>query len=317
MSTRSIVLVAPVARAVGGRSSEAMRSHRALVREGYARCQRVTRRHARSFSFASFLLFGARRRAAFALYAFCRRVDDAVDDGPREGLEARLASVRALIASLYGRGGGEGTSLLHPAEYAALADAIARFRIPEAPLQELVTGMEMDCAGHRYRTSADLDLYCYRVAGVVGLMLLPVLGGCDARAQALAVELGRAMQLTNILRDVAEDLARGRVYLPEAELEAFGLSRDALAAGCVDERWRRFMRFQIARARAAYAKGLDGVRFLRAPGAGALVRVMARVYGGILDAIEALGFDVYRQRAQVPLARKWLLAARALLGARS
>lgn len=301
--------------AAGSRPSGglALRPDPALVRDGYARARGVTRAHAKSFFFASHLLFGARRRAAFALYAFCRRLDDLVDEGPAEGLTERLRAARALIASLYGGGAASDADWLHPAERAALADTITRFGIPEAPFQDLVSGMEMDLAAHRYETWEDLDLYCYRVAGVVGLMLFPVLGGRDPQAHDAAVALGRAMQLTNILRDVREDLERGRVYLPAAELQAFGLSRADLEAGRVDARWRDFMRFQIARARASYARALDGVRFLRAFGAQATVRVMAAVYGGILGAIEARGLDVFQGRAVVPFRRKVLLAARALL----
>ena len=179
----------------------------------------------------------------------------------REPLAHRLARARALIARMYldaphladpGRGPVSGRALgaladgaWDEAELAALRDTIQRFGVPEQPFQDLVSGMEMDVAGHRYATFADLELYCYRVAGMVGLLLCPVLGTSDVRAAGAAADLGRAMQLTNILRDVREDLARGRVYLPEDELAAFGLSREDLARGVVDDRWRAFMRCQI------------------------------------------------------------------------
>ena len=298
----------------------------ALVRQGYRTAREVTRRHARSFSFASVLLFGARRRAAFALYAFCRRLDDLVDhggDGP-EHLAQRLGRARALIARLYvdaphladptrgpvaGRAAGAlADGAWDAAELAALRDTIQRFSVPEQPFQDLVSGMEMDLAGHRYVTFADLELYCDRVAGTVGLLMVPVLGTSDPRAAAAAADLGRAMQLTNILRDVREDLARGRVYLPEDELAAFGLSREDLARGTVDDRWRGFMRCQIARARAYYARAAAGVQWLTGFGARRMVTLMGALYGGILGDIEARRHDVFSGRAHVPFLAKLRLA---------
>jgi hypothetical protein len=138
----------------------------------------------------------------------------------------------------------------HRAELAALRDAIRRYDIPVAPFRELVAGVEMDLTRRRYPTFAHLDLYCFRVAGTVGLMLAPVLGYSRPRALRAAADLGRAMQLTNILRDVREDLGRGRVYLPQDELAAFGVSEDDLARGHMSGRMRRLFEWQIARARA-------------------------------------------------------------------
>jgi phytoene synthase len=307
----------------------------ARVRQGYRRARAVTRRHARSFSVASLLLFGARRRAAFALYAFCRRLDDLVDreDGGDGSLPQRLSRARALIASLYRETPQLADPRLGPvetraapalpddawdlAELAALRDTIGRFGVPEQPFQDLVSGMEMDVAGHRYATFADLELYCDRVAGTVGLLLCPVLGTSDPRAPAAAADLGRAMQLTNILRDVREDLARGRVYLPEDELAAFGLGRDDLLRGTVDDRWRSFMASQIARARVYYARAATGVRWLTGPGTQRMVKLMGALYGGILGDIEARGYDVFSARAHVPLATKLRTVVATLLRPRS
>ena len=315
----------------------------ALVRQGYRKARVVTRQHARSFSVASLLLFGARRRAAFALYAFCRRLDDLVDreEGGDGSLAQRLSRARALIVSLYRdaphladprrgpleasagsvtnasdvadrRHGPVATGAASDlpddawdiAELAALRDTIERFGVPERPFQDLVSGMEMDVAGHRYATFADLELYCDRVAGTVGLLLCPVLGASDPRAPGAAADLGRAMQLTNILRDVREDLARGRVYLPEDELAAFGLTREDLLRGTVDDRWRAFMASQITRARVYYARAATGVRWLTGSGTQRMVKLMGALYGGILSDIEARGYDVFSARAHVPTPRK-------------
>lgn len=294
----------------------------ALLDEGYARARALTRHHSKSFYFSSVALFGERRRAAFALYAFCRRLDDLVDgdnagdgtvltpDAAPEELQARLARARATVSALYDaspRDAAEGP--WHPAEFAAFQDTVRRYGIPEQPFQDLISGMEMDLTKSRYATFEELRLYCYRVAGTVGLMMTPVLGYSDARCLPFAADLGIAMQLTNILRDVKEDLSRGRVYLPADELAAFGLDEAALARGEVTEPWVRFMRFQVQRARSFYARALHGVPSLQGFGSRRLVRLMASVYGGILGDLEARGFDVFSARAHVPLPRKLALAA--------
>ncbi|XXF79009.1 phytoene/squalene synthase family protein [Myxococcaceae bacterium GXIMD 01537] len=304
----------------------------ALIARGHRLAREVTRRHARSFYFASYLLFGERRRAAFALYAFCRRLDDLVDGGGTEvgELPGRLARARRAVAEVYvglpelasprlgppgprALGEGGGLSPWDAGEFAALAACIRRYRIPEEPFQELISGMEMDLTRQRYDTWEELDLYCYRVAGVVGLMMTPVLGCSDERALGPAADLGRAMQLTNILRDVREDLERGRVYLPARELAAFGLTEDDLRRGTVDGRWRDFMRFQVARARAGYARAAEGVGYLTGLGSQRMVRLMGAIYGDILRVIEARDYDVFSGRAYVPGGRKVVLAAAAFL----
>ena len=304
-------------------------SDAAAIRRGYKQAQAVTRHHAKSFYFASFLLFGRRRRAAFALYAFCRRLDDLVDDGPATDLAERLSAARRQVAEVYlpfpalaSRELGppeprsEGASAGSPwraEEFAALRDAIAHYRIPEQPFQDLISGMEMDLTKARYETFQELDLYCYRVAGVVGLKLTPVLGSRDPEAASPAADLGRAMQLTNILRDVKEDLARGRIYLPAQELASFGITEEDLRAGRVDERFADFMRFQVARARGYYARAAAGVPLLRGFGCQKMVRLMGAIYGGILGAIERQGYDVFRGRAHVDGREKLRLAAGVLL----
>jgi phytoene synthase len=305
-----------------------------LVARGYELARQVTRHNAKSFFFASFLLFGMRRKAAFALYAFCRRLDDMVDvaDGAArgavpEGLAERLVRARRAVAELYletpeladprlpppatRASGGEGP--WHPAELAALVDCIRRFRVPEQPMQELISGMEMDLTKRRYDTWGELDLYCYRVAGAVGLMMAPMLGCSAEWALGPAADLGRAMQLTNILRDVKEDLDRDRVYVPLEELAAFGLTVEDLRRGVVDERWRAFMRFQIDRARAYYARAALGIPALTGFGCQRMVKLMGSIYGDILRVIERRDYDVFSGRASVSGKRKLALATTILV----
>jgi len=194
-----------------------------------------------------------------------------------------------------------------PNEFAALKDCIRYFHIPEQPFQDLISGMEMDLTVKRYATYEALDLYCHRVAGTVGLLMAPVLGCENDSALTAAANLGKAMQLTNILRDIREDLERGRIYLPADELAAFDLSEKELARGQVDDRFRAFMRCQIARARALYALAATGIPSLTGFGAQRMVKLMGTIYGDILREIEARDYDVFSRRAYVPTRRKLAL----------
>ena len=184
--------------------------------------------------------------------------------------------------------------------------------IPKDLFDALLDGMEMDLTIDRYPDFDALDLYCYRVAGVVGLMMAHVFGYRDPACLPRALALGRAMQLTNILRDVGEDLGRGRVYLPQSELARFGVPEAQLLEGRVDDGFRALMRFQIDRARRAYAESRPGIPALIGGSSRLTVRVMGRLYGAILDEIERLDFDVFRHRARVSTARKLRLLSACL-----
>lgn len=293
----------------------ALEEHALVVREGYRRARRLTRAHAKSFSLAAWALPPARRDAARALYAFCRRLDDLVDTATSTAeLPERLAEAHAIIAALHGN--ARRPTLREPwdaAELIALGDAIRRFDIPQAPMHDLVRGVEMDLTRRRYPDFAALDVYCFRVAGTVGLMLTPVLGYDHPGALRAAVDLGRAMQLTNILRDVREDLERGRIYLPQNELAAFGVTEADLARGSTTPRVRRLMAWQIARARRCYGRARAGIRHLQGFRSRLTVRLMANVYADILCVIERRGYDVFHARAVVSAPRKAALAAGALL----
>ena len=300
-----------------------------MVAAGYSQARLLTRQHSKSFFFSSLALFGARRRAAFALYAFCRRLDDLVDGDAQSSvltLSDRLTLAREAVSSIYQ---GSGFSQL-PAlpwreeEFAAFRDTVERFRIPQQPFQELINGMEMDLTQTRYATFNELELYCYRAAGVVGLMMTCILGFDDEVCLPFAVDLGIAMQLTNVLRDVKEDWQRGRLYLPLDELNAFGLSEHDVARFCnlAGPRepkqwaaWRDFMAFQIRRARAFDRRSQLGVPHLSGFGSKTVVRLMSAVYGGILRAIERQHDDVFVRRAHVPLLGKLGIAAGVLVSA--
>lgn len=266
-------------------------------------CRRITRHYARTFYFASHCLPRETRDHAYAIYGFCRWVDNGVDDAADlRAAESRLALARdALDIAYSGRNSG--------AALDSFRRTVRQRGIPRSLFEDLLDGMAMDLTVTRYADEATLDRYCYRVAGVVGLMMTHLFGYRHARCLPRAIALGNAMQRTNILRDVGEDLARGRIYLPATALAEHRLGEADLLAGRVDDRFRSLMRSQMARTRALYAEAEAGVADLIGPASRLTVRVMGRLYAEILAAIEGLDYDVFRRRASVPLARKLQLLA--------
>lgn len=261
--------------------------------EDWTLCQTIARAHGRSFFLASRLLGADRRRSILAAYAYCRMADDIVDES--NGDSGRIAHRLAAWEQ----------ELEQPRHPVAVAFAHARIRydIPERPVRELFDGMRADLSINRYANWSELRVYCHQVAGTVGLIVAPILGCSEQTALPRAAELGIAMQLTNILRDVKEDAAMGRVYLPLDELERFGIDPDALHLGQPGRRFPELMQFQIARARDLYASALTGVTSL-SPSGQLTTLAAARLYAGILDQIEANQYDVFSARAVVPRNRK-------------
>jgi phytoene synthase len=275
------------------------------VRRSFAFCERLTRREAGNFYFAFRLLPGVQRRALCALYAFLRVADDLADrPGARHSKRQRLANWRAqLHDALAGRD-------YHPL-FAALRHTIDCYHIPAEYLEAVVDGVEMDLDTDRYRTFADLYSYCYRVASAVGLACIHVWGFDDERALVHAEAAGIAFQLTNILRDLREDAARGRIYVPREDLDRFGYSENDLCRGVRNERFRALMRFEVERARSYYREGARLAPLL--PSAGrAVFLVMLRTYRGLLDAIERRDFDVFGERVRLGRLHKLWLACRSV-----
>jgi phytoene synthase len=267
-----------------------------------AYCAGIVKTHARTFTLASYLLPATKRRAAYALYAFCRVADDLVDratPGTEHALAAQLADYeRQLAAALAGRPSGP--------VFREVAWVAREYDVPPEPLFELLEGVGRDLRPARYRTWRELEVYCEGVASSVGEMCTHVFGvpgGAEARVRAVryARTLGVAMQLTNILRDVGEDVHRGRCYLPEEDLEMFGLTpRDVLTNPALsrDERWRPMMAFEVGRARALYEASIPGIALL-SHDAHRCARACATGYAGILSAIEAQGYDTLSARARI------------------
>lgn len=269
-------------------------------------CRAATRHHAKSFFFASFPLPPEKKRAAYAVYAFCRHADDLVDEaGAGVDLPAVVAELGRTFDAITINGD-------HRLPFApAFAEAVTRFGLEKRPFQELVEGVGMDLGPVRVADWPALRHYCYHVASVVGLIMCPILGLRDPAGREHAIELGIAMQLTNIIRDVGEDLRRDRIYLPADELTAVGITEADLRAGHTGPAWSAFLGAQIARARDFYQRGESGIPLLAADGSQLTVRLMSTIYADILRAVEANQHDVFRHRARTTLPRKLTLALRA------
>lgn len=280
----------------------------------YDHARAITRQHAKTFYFCSFGLPQAIRNHAYAVYACCRTIDDEVDRAPSSAAIPEIVGrLRGFLDDLY-----TGTGRVDEPPWApAFRATVARCDIPKAFFSDLLTGVEMDQAPVRIRSWAELERYCYHVAGVVGLMMTRVFHLQDRNREAEALKLGEAMQLTNILRDVAEDLRLDRIYLPADELAQFGLDEAFLRRGQTTPEWSRFMRFQIERARASYAASERGIAALDPNGCRFTVWMMHHVYGGILDEVERADYDVFSARRFVPLPRKFALAVQAFARSRS
>jgi phytoene synthase len=186
----------------------------------------------------------------------------------------------------------------------AFRDTATRKKIRRKWFEDLAIGVAGDAGPVDLQTWEELDLYCYRVAGTVGLMMMRVFGLEDESAEPRALDLGRGMQLTNILRDIAEDAAAGRIYLPAREREEYGIERGAVLQGRSSGRWKEFMRFQVVRAREQYRRAEPGIGRLAAGGPRLATWLMRELYAGILDPIEASGYDVFSRRHALSLGQK-------------
>lgn len=296
-------------------------SNLASLEDSYELCRQITAEYAKTFYLGTQLMPEAKRRAIWAIYVWCRRTDELVD-GPmaatttKETLDRWEEHLEAVFAG-------------HPTDDVdvALVDTLHRFPIDIQPFRDMIAGQRMDLYRNRYETFEELQLYCYRVAGTVGLMSTAVMGveppvvtPWNPNPEVIipneeAIALGIANQLTNILRDVGEDARRGRIYLPLEDLALFNYTEADLFKGVVDERWCGLMQFQIQRARKFYTQAESGISLLseeiRWPVWTALI-----LYRQILDIIERNQYDVFTKRAYVPKFRKMMSLPIALLRAK-
>ena len=269
----------------------------------YERCAEITRRSSSNFYYAFMLLPAERRQALYAIYAFCRFVDDIADDDAVRDPAVMLARWREELDRVYG---GEPTRPVSR----ALADAAHRFTIPREYFEEIIAGVEMDLTRKRYRTFEELSLYCYRVASAVGLICIEVFGYTNPAAKVYAEKLGIAFQLTNILRDVSEDASRGRIYLPLEDLASFDVTEDEILNCVYSSNFVRLMEFEANRARNFYREAEaamppeDRSTLLTA-------EAMRMIYGALLARIVRSNYRVLDRRLSLSAPRKLYLVGRA------
>lgn len=287
------------------------------LREAYSHCRYITQTHAKTFYMATRFLPNHKQRSIFAIYALCRYVDDLVDETndlieqkkvPSSHLRELLEEWQYKLSQAYKTGTADNPILI------AFADTLRTFHIPEKYPLELMEGVCMDLTKNRYENFNELWDYSYKVASVVGLMTSEVFGYSSKEAIPKAIDLGIAMQLTNILRDIGEDLHRNRIYLPAEDLKAFNLTEDDLFNKVKDDRFYALMSFQIERAREYYASADAGIEMLsqdsRLP-----VYLARHNYSRILDRIEKNKFEVYHKRAHLTAAQKLAILPRAWVSA--
>lgn len=262
----------------------------ASLQKAYKEAEKITAEHSKSFHFASGLLPEEKRSAVRALYAFCRTVDDIVDESADEERDTQLDYWRRMVDTA----SFADDDLIA----AAWADTLARYHIPRHYALQLIDGVARDLSQSRYQTFEELATYCYGVASTVGLMSMYIVGFHTNEAVPYAIKLGVALQMTNILRDVGEDYRNGRLYLPREELIFYGIQESEIAEGRITDNWRQFMKFQIERTRQLYAESWAGVKMLEREGQLA-IGAASVFYEGILDEIEKRDYDVFTSRASL------------------
>ena len=272
----------------------------------YDECRSITRREAKNFYYAFLTLPSAQRKAIYVAYAFCRHCDDSVDQVATT--EEKLLALTALQTDLDRTYLGQADTPV----YVALADVAATYDIPQEYFQEVISGVEADLVKNRYESFEELQRYCYQVASVVGLICLQIFGYKDPLAKQHAIDLGLAMQLTNIARDVQEDLDYGRIYLPQDELAQFGYTEEDLRAGVVNEAFVELMRFQTQRARSYFRSGFKLLPYLSFRSR-ACPAVLGQLYRKVLEHIEEADYDVLSQRISLSTREKVRVTAQTWL----
>lgn len=283
------------------------------VSDAQAYCTALTKKSGSNFYYSFLFLPKQRRAAMYTVYAFCKEVDNAVDEPPAgSNPQEELRRWRTELDAAY-----RGTPTFPVT--VSLASHVKQLSIPRAYFDELIKGVEMDLTASRYASFQDLSLYCYRVASVVGLICLHIFGPTSARAQDYAVALGMAFQLTNILRDIGTDAAQGRIYLPQDDLQKFGCTEQAILQRQESTELHTLVRFETTRAHEYYAKAQAAFDALPACDQKALTvaEIMRAVYFRILQKIEGPKYRIFGPRARLTTSRRLAVAAGVWLRSRS
>jgi phytoene synthase len=284
------------------------------LRASYIECKRLNSLHGKTYYLATLLLPKGKRPFVHALYGFARYADEIVDDlastlTPEEKAEVLNTWSSGVLNDL-----AIGKS--HDAVGAALVDTVRRFDIPHQHFVDFLHSMEMDLTVGTYATYKDLSEYVYGSAAVIGLQMVPILGPLSEEAYLPAEKLGIAFQLANFIRDVSEDLDRGRIYLPLDELAADGVDQEMLYARRLTPEIIRALKFQIARVRELQKEADPGIELLH-PTSRPCIRAASELYCGIVDEVEAIGYDIFNKRAQTSMARRIRVAGKAYVHALS
>ncbi len=280
-------------------------------------CRKLTSASQSNFYYAFLFLPPERRAGLEAVYAFCRLVDDVVDE--EATTEAKLAGLvrwRKELDAVYAADAPSEEQAAHPV-VAQLRTALRHFNIQREDMVAIIDGCAMDVERDRYDTWEELRTYCYRVASAVGLMCIEIFGYSSEGARQYAIDLGIALQLTNIIRDVAEDARRGRIYLPKEDLDRFGVSPAELTSttGTPSSNMTRLLRFEANRARAHYLRARAAISTEEKRQL-VIAEIMGDIYFALLETIEHSGYDVFRGKATVPRRQKMAIAVRNFAGAK-
>ena len=283
------------------------------LRESYAECKKLNAQHGKTYYLATLLLPPAKRPFVHALYGFARYADEIVDD-----LNSTLSDdEKAKALKQWGDGvlSDIKSGKSHDHIGAALVDTVNRFNIPISYFEAFLKSMTMDLTVTEYHTYEDLLEYVYGSAAVIGLQMVPILGALNPDAYAAAEKLGVAFQLANFIRDVGEDLERGRVYLPITELQASGVTREMLEERVLTPEIKKALQFQIARVRDLQKQATPGIAML-APESRACIEAASELYCGIVDEVEKINYEIFDKRAKTSTWRRIKVALPAFIRAR-
>ncbi|MFA5355983.1 MAG: phytoene/squalene synthase family protein [Candidatus Omnitrophota bacterium] len=276
------------------------------IMSGFREAANITRRSAGNFYFASLFLPKEIRYAAYSIYSVCRISDETLDSyssSVSEDLEKLKNNIYAVYTD----------AQLQNDLFFAFRHTVRKYNISLNYFHALIDGMRLDITKTRYADFSELYDYCYKVAGVVGLVMLKIFGYDNDDAETYALDLGIAMQLTNIIRDIKEDLKRDRIYIPQEELARYGISEEDLKKENLNEGFREMLKMQIKRAREYYSRSSPGIKMIKKPSCRYVSGLMKEFYERILKDIENKDYDIFSGKAHVSGMRKTFIAARALI----